>query len=150
MSNEISASSHTAPQVCLTLLDSPLQSVFLPRVPSSVLAGRVGVLEAGLHNLYPVARAVVVGNTSRCLRNVHKSRAGVLNELVVEDLEAELVTSLDSIGSGLLVQRALVASKVVGVHELAGDGRVVRVGVLANVRIFASDIGTVDNQTVEA
>jgi hypothetical protein len=141
--------SHTASRVCLTLLNGPLQPVLLPGFPSGVLARRAGVLEATLHDLHPVTGTIVVGNTSRCLGNVHETRAGVLNEFVVENFEAELVTRLDSVGSGLLVQRALVASKVVGVHELAGDGGVVRVRVLANVGIFASDVGAVDDQPVE-
>ena len=73
----------------------------------------------------------------------------MLDEFVVEDLEAKLVPCFDCVSGGFLVQRTLVATQVVRVDQLAGDGRVVRVGILANIGIFSSDVGTVDDQTVE-
>jgi hypothetical protein len=150
MSNEVSI-----PLTCrftprlLTVLDGPLQPVLLPAVPSSVHSRGAGVLQAALHDLHPVARSIVVGDLSRSLGDVHEARARVFDEFIVEYLEAEFVASLDRIGGGLLVQRALVASQVVGVHQLAGDRGVVRVVVLANVGVFSSDAGAVDDQAVE-
>jgi chorismate mutase len=149
MSSEVSIRSHTRPQISLTLLDGPLQPVFLPALPSSVHTRGARVLEPALHNLHPVTRTIVVSDLSRSLGDVHEARAGVLNELVVENLEPELVACLDRVCGGLLVQRALVAAQVVGVHQLAGQRRIVRVVVLANVCVLAANAGAVDNQTIE-
>ena len=68
------------------LLDGPLEAVLLPAGPRSVDTRRAGVVEAGLHDLDPVARAVVGSDGARGLGNVDESRARVLNELVVEEL----------------------------------------------------------------
>ena len=75
-----------------------LKAVLLPAVPSSVHAGLAGVLEAALHDLDPVTRAVIIGDLARSLGDVDEARTGMLNLLVVEELEAELVTSLDVVG----------------------------------------------------
>jgi hypothetical protein len=131
------------------LLNSPLEPVLLPRVPGGVLARRAGVLEAALHDLGPVAGAVVALDGARRLGDVDEARAGVLDELVVEDLEAELVTSLDGVGSGVASDGALVTAEVVAVHQLAGDGGVVGVAVLAGVGILAANGSTVDDEAVE-
>jgi hypothetical protein len=59
----------------------------------------------------------------------------MLDFLVVEQLEANLVTSFDCVGGGRTGCSSFVAAQIVGVHELAGKGGVVRVGVLPRVGI---------------
>lgn len=131
------------------LLDGPLKPVLLPVGPGCVDTGRAGVVEAALHDLGPLAGAVVRLDVAGCLGDVDKAWAGVLDQLVVEQLEADLVTSLDSIGSSAASCGALVAAKVVAVHDVVGEGWIVRVAVLAGVRILATDRLSVDNQAVE-
>jgi hypothetical protein len=131
------------------LLNSPLEPILLPRVPGGVRARGAGVLEAALHDLDPVAGAVVALDGARRLGDVDEARAGVLDELVVEDLEAELVTDLDGVGGGVAGGGALVAAEIVAVHQLAGDRGVVRVAVLAGVGVLAADGSTVDDEAVE-
>jgi hypothetical protein len=131
------------------VLDGPLQPVLLPAVPSCVDTGSAGVLEAALHHLDPVTAAIVRLDGARCLGDVNEAWAGVLDELVVEDLESELVACLDSVGGSVTCGGALVAAKVVAVHQLGGDRWVVGVAVLADVGILATDGLSVDNQAVE-
>lgn len=73
----------------------------------------------------------------------------MLDELVVEDLEAQLVAGLDSVCCCVACGGTLVAAKVVAVHQLGREGRHICVAVLANVGILATDVGTVDNKPVE-
>lgn len=131
------------------LLDGPLKAVLLPAVPGSVDTGLAGVLEAALHDLDPVTAAVVVGNAARGLGDVDESRAGVLDLLVVGELEANLVASLDGVGGNTTSLSALVAAKVGRVNNLAGERGHVRVGVLAGVSIVTTDGLVVDHKTVE-
>lgn len=133
----------------LTLLDGPLEPVLVPVGPGSVDAGRAGVGETALHDLDPVTAAIVVGNLARRLGDVDKARTRVLDLLVVEDLEADLVTSLDSVGSSATSLGALVAPKVRGVDNVVGDDRVVRVAVLASVCVLATNDLVVDGENVE-
>jgi hypothetical protein len=147
------------------LLDSPLEAVLLPAGPGSVDTRRAGVVESGLHDLDPVARAVVGSDGARGLGNVDEARTGVLNELVVEELkvsalsgavrkdvaylEAQLVAGLDGVGWRAASLGSLVAAEIGRVEQLAGEGRHVRVGVLARVGIVATDGRSVHDQTVE-
>lgn len=73
----------------------------------------------------------------------------MLDEFVVEELEADLVTSLDGIDGYVAWLGALVAAEVVAVHELIGEGGVIAIAVLANIRIFATDRSAVHNEAVE-
>jgi hypothetical protein len=131
------------------LLDGPLQLVLLPAVPGCVNTGSAGVVQAALHDLDPVAGSVVALNSTGSLGDVDETWAGVLNLLVVEELEAELVTSLDSVGGGIAGGGTLVAAEVVAVHNIGSESGVVRVAVLAGVGILAADILSVYNQAVE-
>ena len=131
------------------LLDGPLDLVLLPRRPRSVDAGRAGVGEAKLDDLGPLAAAIVVGNLARRLGDVDESRAGVLNLLVEEELEANRVTSLDGVGARVAGLGSLVAPKVGRVDNVFGVRGLVRVGVLAGVGVFASDSLTFVGHEVE-
>lgn len=73
----------------------------------------------------------------------------MLNLLVVEELEAELVTSLDVVGGNSSGFSALVAPQVGRVDDLVGERRHVGVGVLTGVSIVATDSRTVDDEAVE-
>ena len=66
-----------------------------------------------------------------------------------EDLEADLVASLDVIGGCRAGLGSLVAAEVVAVHQLAREGGHVRVGVLSSVRILATHGGAVHDQAIE-
>lgn len=58
------------------------------------------MLEVESHvHLEPVSRAVVAADRTRGLGHVEESRAGMLNELVVEDLQADAVAGLDLVGA---------------------------------------------------
>jgi hypothetical protein len=131
------------------LLDGPLQLVLLPAVPGCVNTRSAGVVQAALHDLDPVAGSVVALNSTGSLGDVDEAWAGVLNLLVVEELEAELVTSLDSVGGGVAGGGTLVAAELVAVHNIGSESGVVGVAVLAGVGILAADILSVDNQAVE-
>jgi hypothetical protein len=131
------------------VLDGPLEPVLLPVGPGCVNTGSAGVVEAALHDLDPVAGSVVALDGAGSLGDVDEAWAWVLDELVVEELEAKLVTSLDGVGGSVAGSGALVAAEVVAVHQLAGEGWHVRVAVLASVGIVATDGLSVDNQTVE-
>jgi hypothetical protein len=131
------------------LLDGPLKAVLLPAVPGCVDTGGAGVLQAGLHDLDPVAGAVVALDGTGSLGNVNKSWAGVLNLLVVEELEAKLVAGLDGVGGGVASSGALVAAEVVAVHQLGGERGHVAVAVLASVCIVATNGRAVDDEAVE-
>ena len=131
------------------LLHCPFEAILLPGLPGCVDTGCAGVLEAGLHHLGPVTGTIVAGDATGSLGNVNKSRAGVLNELVEEELEAELVTGLDSVGGGVAGLSALVAAEVVRVDNLVGERRLVRVGVLTSVGVIAANGVAVDDETVE-
>ena len=98
------------------LLNSPLKTILLPAAPGRVCSRAAGVAEPCLVHLGPIAGAVVLGDGSWSLGDVHKSRSGVLDELVVEELEAELVTSLDCVRWGRARLGAFVASKIIRVH----------------------------------
>jgi len=128
------------------LLDGPLQAVLLPSRPGSVSTRGARVAEAGLHDLGPLARAVVVVDLAGSLGDVDKATAGVLDLLVVGKLEAELVAGLDSVGAGAAGLSTLVAAEVGGVDNLAGEGRHVRVAVLAGVGVVTTDGGAVDDE----
>lgn len=130
------------------LLDRPLQAILLPGAPVVVHARAVAT-QRSLVDLHPVAAAVVGLDTRRRLRDVDEARTGVLDELVVEQLEANLVTGLDGVGCGVSCCGALVAAEVVRVHNIVREGRIVGVGVLARVRVLSSNGGTVDDQAVE-
>jgi hypothetical protein len=148
------------------LLHSPLQAILLPAVPGCVDAGSRWVLEPGLGHLDPIAGAIVGLDGAGGFGDIDEAWAGMLDELVVEDLdtksvlrcsvsmrakylEAELVTSLDGVGGSVASDSTLVAAKVVAVHQLAGQRWVVAVGVLASVRILATNGLSVDDQAVE-
>lgn len=73
----------------------------------------------------------------------------MLNKLIIEDLEAKLVTRLDGVCRSASSLGALVAAKIRRVHQFAWDGGVVRVAVLARVGVLAADRGAVDDETVE-
>lgn len=73
----------------------------------------------------------------------------MLDELVVEQLDADLVAGVDLVGAD--VARGLgayVAAEVVLVDDV-GEGRVVRVAVFSNVRVLATDLLAVDKEDVE-
>ena len=72
----------------------------------------------------------------------------MLDEFIVEKLEAKLVTGLDGIGgrNGL---GTLVATQVVRVHQLTGEGWVVAIAVLARIGILSTNRGAIDDQPVE-
>lgn len=131
------------------LLDSPLQPILLPAAPTAVVAGACWVAQTGLVDLDPVAGAIIVLDTTRSLGNVDVSWTWVLDELVVEKLEANLVTSLDVVGGGAAGLGSLVASKIVAVHELVRERGVVAVAVLASVCILSTDGSTVNDQAVK-
>jgi hypothetical protein len=130
------------------LLHRPLETVLLPATPTGI--GSWGsIAKTRLHDLDPVARSIIVFDSSRSFGDVNKPWAGVLDFFVVEYLEAEFVASFDRIGWNVASLGSFVAAQVVGVHQLAWDGRVVRVGVLAYVRILSSHGLAVDDQDVE-
>lgn len=131
------------------LLDLPLEPVLLPVGPGCVDAGLAGVVKAALHDLGPVAGAVVGLDVAGRLGDVDEAWAGVLDELVVEELEADCVTSLDSVSGGAAGLSSLVAAKVVAVHNVVGESWIVRVAVLAGVRILATNGLSVDDEAVE-
>ena len=56
-------------------LDSPLQSILLPACPCGVDARAAGVAESDLHDLDPVAGAIVVLDSAGCLRDVDEAWA---------------------------------------------------------------------------
>ena len=64
-------------------------------------------------------------------------------------LEAQLVSSLDSVRCRVASLGSLVAAEIGRVEQLAGKGRHVRVGVLAGVGIVATNGRSVHDQTVE-
>jgi hypothetical protein len=66
-------------------------------------------------HLEPVSGSVVAADRARGLGHVEEARARMLNELVVENLEPDAVTSLDVVGLGATGGCALVASQVVPV-----------------------------------
>jgi hypothetical protein len=130
-------------------LDGPFQSVLLPRAPV-VVCSWVAATQSGLVDLHPVATAVVALHTRRRrLADVNETGPGVLDELVVEQLETKLVPSLDSVRSGVSCCCTLVAAEVVGVHKLVGEGRVVGIGVLSRVRVLSTDGCTIHDQSIE-
>jgi hypothetical protein len=131
------------------LLDGPFKTILLPARPGGVGARAGGVGETALHDLGPVTRSIIALDIRRSLGDVDEARAGVLNLLVVEELEADLVASLDGVGGGVAGSGSLVAAEVVGVHNVVGERRVVGVAVLASVCILAADRSTVDDETVE-
>lgn len=74
---------------------------------------RNGPCKRDLH-LEPISRSVVAADGAGGLGHVEEPRAGVLDELVVEDLEANLVAGADLVGLGSGVGlSALVAAEVV-------------------------------------
>lgn len=131
------------------LLDGPLEPILVPVGPALVNTRGAGVGKTALHDLGPGAAAIVVLDLSGSLGDVDKSRTGMLDPLVVEDLEAKLVTGLDGVGTGVTSDSAPVAAEVVGVDNVVGDDGVVRVAVLASVGILATDGLAVDDEDVE-
>jgi hypothetical protein len=131
------------------LLNSPLKAILLPGLPGCVDTGCGGVLEAGLHHLGPVTGTIVASDATGSLGDVNETRTRVLDELVEEELEAELVTGLDGVGGGVASLSALVAAEVVGVDDIGGERGLVRVGVLASVGVVATDGLVVDEEAVE-
>lgn len=103
----------------------------------------------GVIYLCPVPGAIVVLDRARRLGDIYEARTGVLNKLVVEDLEPDLVACLDSIRGSVSRSRTLVAAQVVGVHELRGERRVVCVAVFASVGVLAANGCAVDDEAVE-
>ena len=84
----------------------------------------------------PITATVVVLYTRvRSLADINESWSRMLDKLVVEELEPNLVTCFDCVGGGRARLSSLIATKVVGVHELAGVRGVVGVGVLPRVGI---------------
>ena len=63
--------------------------------------------------------------------------------------KAQFVPSLDSVCLSASGRGALVASQVVGIHQLTGVGWHVRVAVLARVGVLASNGCAIDDETVE-
>ena len=131
------------------LLYCPLEAILLPVGPGGVDTGGGGVVEAALHHLDPIAGTIVVLNRARSLGDVDKARAGVLNKLVEEELEAELVASLDSVGGSVAGDSALVATEIIAVNDFRRERWVVGVAVLARVGIVTSDSLAVDDEAVE-
>lgn len=130
-------------------LNGPLKPVLLPAGPGGVDTRVAGVAEADLHDLGPVAGAVVALDVGGGFGDVDEAWAGVLDELVVEELEADLVACLDGVGGGVAGYGSLVATEIVGVDDVVGEGGVVGVAVLASVGILAADGGSVDDEAVE-
>jgi hypothetical protein len=131
------------------LLDGPLEPVLVPVGPVLVDAGLAGVDETALHDLDPVTAAIVVLDLGGSLGDVDKARAGVLDPLVEEDLEADLVTGLDGVGTGVAGDGTLVAAEVGRVDDVIGDDGVERVGVLAGIGVLAANGLVVDHEDVE-
>jgi len=127
--------------------DGKLEAVLVVRAPVAVGVG-LAAAEPCLHDLEPVARAVVGLDVRGRLGHVHEARAGVLDQLVVEDLEADLVAGLDGVGGRVAGLGADVAAEVVLVKDVGEDG-VVRVAVLAHVRVLAALTLAVDKEDVE-
>lgn len=102
------------------LLDCPLKAVLLPAAPV-VVHSRLVAAKPSLHYLHPVTTTIVTLDTGvGGLGYVDKAWAGVLDELVVEELEPNLVASLDGVRCRRSWLSALVAAQIVRVHELAG------------------------------
>jgi hypothetical protein len=71
-------------------------------------------------HLEPVTRAVVGSDAAGGLGHVKESRAGMLDELVVENLQADLVSGADFVGLGSRVGLGtLVASEIVAGSDLS-------------------------------
>ena len=128
--------------------DSELNAVLLPQAPGSIISGAAAA-NALLPCFEPIAGAVIVGNRARSLGHINEARAGMLNELVVEELEAEDVAGLDGVGSCASGLCALVAAQLIGSDDVICEGRVVGVAVLPDVGIFAADGLAVDDEAVE-
>ena len=128
--------------------DGELHPVLLPRAPVSVL-GSIALAETRLPHLEPVARSVVGGDGAGGLGHVEEARAGVLDELVVEELEPDLVAGVDLVGPDVAGGLGPdVATEVLLVDDV-GEGGVVRVGVFADVRVLATLLLAVDEEDVE-
>jgi len=122
--------------------DDELEAVLLPRAPRAVIVGG-STAETSLHDLEPVARAVVCGDVRGSLGHVDESRAGVLDGLAVEDLETDLVTGVDLVGLDVAGLSADVASEIVGIDDIR-EGGVVGVAVAAEVVVLTTDDLVVD------
>jgi len=129
--------------------DGELETVLVVAAPLGVDAG-VGAAEAGLVDLEPVTRTVVAGHAALgSLGHVDEAGTRVLDTLVVEDLQGDLITGSDVEGLGAASLGSLVAAKVGGVHQLAGEGWVVGVAVAADVAVLATLSLAVDIEDVE-
>ena len=68
----------------------------------------------------PVAGSIVVADVAGGLGHIEEARAGVLDELVVEQLKTDLVTGLDvHVGLGSGAGGTLVAPQVVAISRSA-------------------------------
>jgi len=81
--------------------------------------------QAGLVHLEPVARAIVVGDPVGRLGHIHETRAGVLDQLVVEDFETNPVACVDLEGLDVAAGLGTGAASQVFLGKNVGEGRVV-------------------------
>jgi len=129
--------------------DGKLEPVLLVRAPVSI-AARILATESNLVGLEPITVSFVGGHRIWGLGHVDETRAGMLDKLVVEQLESDLVARVHIIclcarvGFG-----SVVASEISRVDNVGGKGRVVRVGIPAEVVVLATDAFAVDNEDVE-
>jgi hypothetical protein len=128
--------------------DGEGDSIFLPRAPASVVVG-LAAAKTGLVDLEPVTRAVVGVDGAGGLGHVYEARAGVLNELVVPELEANLVAGLDGHGLGASGLGTRVATEVVRGDNIVGERGHVAVAVLADVGVVTTLGLAVDKQLAE-
>jgi hypothetical protein len=130
--------------------DSVLHAILLPCAPSRISTWAVAAQARG-HDCEPIARAVIVLHRRplRCLGEHNESWSRVLDEFIVEELESELVTSLDCVCAGVASLGALVASEVAVVEDFAREGRVIGVGVPTSICVLSANRLTIDNETVE-
>jgi hypothetical protein len=93
------------------LLHRPFQPILLPTAPTRVLPDVLSA-ESRLHHLCPISASVVGFDVGRRFGDVDEARAGVFNEFIVEELEAELVASLYGVGRGIAGGGTFVAAEV--------------------------------------
>jgi hypothetical protein len=127
--------------------DGKLEPVLVVRAPVGVDVATTAA-ETGLVNLEPVPAAVIVVDAARGFGHVDEAGTRVLDDLVVEDLEADPVAGPDGGGLGVARSGTHVATHVVGVEDVGEHGEV-RVGVAPHVGVLAAHALAVDVQDVE-
>lgn len=128
--------------------DSELDAVILPCAPV-VIDAWVTAAETRLVHLEPVTRPVVTVQGARCPGHVDKARAGMLDELIVPELEANPTASSDSVGLCSPSSGTFVATQVWRVDNIGSEGGHVGVGVPAHVCVVTTDGLTVDDELAE-